>query len=80
MKRLCDVLVRVKDHVCSRITLLFLSVMAAALKAAAQGQGQGQGSAGLNAAEAAVKSYFPPAINLMYAIGALMGIVGAVKV
>ncbi|RXK81991.1 DUF4134 domain-containing protein [Filimonas effusa] len=54
--------------------------MAAALKAAAQGQGQGQGSAGLNAAEAAVKSYFPPAINLMYAIGALMGIVGAVKV
>ncbi|RFM34433.1 DUF4134 domain-containing protein [Chitinophaga silvisoli] len=54
--------------------LLLLAAMVVTLKAAAQGE------QGLQAAEATIKGYFPYAVNLMYAIGALVGIVGAVKV
>lgn len=38
------------------------------------------GTAGINEANTKVRSYFPPAINLMYAIGAVAGLIGAVKV
>jgi H+/Cl- antiporter ClcA len=38
------------------------------------------GNNGLTQATTLVKSYFPNAILLMYAIGAVVGIVGAVKV
>lgn len=38
------------------------------------------GNAGINAATSQVKSYFAAGTNLMYAIGALLGLVGAVKV
>ena len=38
------------------------------------------GSAGINAATSQVKSYFSAGTNLMYAIGAIVGLVGAVKV
>ena len=38
------------------------------------------GNNGLNSATTLVKTYFPNAILLMYAIGAIVGIVGAVKV
>lgn len=38
------------------------------------------GSAGINAATTQVKSYFSAGTNLMYAIGAIVGLVGAVKV
>lgn len=38
------------------------------------------GTAGINSATSEVKKYFSAGTNLMYAIGALLGIVGAVKV
>jgi hypothetical protein len=38
------------------------------------------GNAGINEATNQVKSYFSTGTNLMYAIGAIVGLVGAVKV
>ena len=38
------------------------------------------GNAGINEATMRVRSYFATGTNLMYAIGAIMGLVGAVKV
>src|ERR1700744_3747388 len=38
------------------------------------------GAAGINSATTQVKSYFSAGCNLMYAIGAVVGIIGAVKV
>ena len=38
------------------------------------------GSAGINSATTQVKGYFDAGCNLMYAIGAVVGIIGAVKV
>lgn len=38
------------------------------------------GVAGINEATSKVKSYFDAGCNLMYAIGAVLGVIGAVKV
>jgi hypothetical protein len=38
------------------------------------------GTAGINSATTQVKSYFDAGCNLMYAIGAVVGIIGAIKV
>jgi hypothetical protein len=38
------------------------------------------GNAGINEANTAVRSYFDTGTNLMYAIGAVLGLIGAVKV
>lgn len=38
------------------------------------------GNAGINAATTQVRSYFQSGVNLMYAIGAIVGLIGAVKV
>jgi hypothetical protein len=38
------------------------------------------GNAGINQATSQVKSYFDTGTNLMYAIGAIVGLVGAIKV
>lgn len=38
------------------------------------------GAAGIQEADTQVRSYFEPGTNLMYAIGAVLGLVGAVKV
>jgi len=38
------------------------------------------GNAGINEATTQVKSYFSTGTNLMYAIGAIVGLVGAIKV
>ena len=38
------------------------------------------GNAGINQATSMVKSYFASGANLMYAVGAIVGLVGAVKV
>lgn len=43
-------------------------------------QAGGNGNAGISAAESQVKGYFTTATNLVYAIGAIVGLVGAVKV
>lgn len=41
---------------------------------------QGDGQAGINEATSKVKSYFQSGTNLMLAVGAIVGLVGAVKV
>jgi hypothetical protein len=52
------------------ITLLFIATVSLAQ----------DGNAGINEATNQVKSYFATGTNLMYAIGALVGLVGAIKV
>lgn len=41
---------------------------------------QGNGTAGINEATQMVTSYFDPATKLIYAIGAVVGLIGGVKV
>jgi len=41
---------------------------------------QGDGSAGIAEATSMVTSYFDPATKLIYAIGAIVGLIGGVKV
>lgn len=38
------------------------------------------GNAGINEANTKVRSYFASGVNLMYAVGAIVGLIGAVKV
>ena len=45
-----------------------------------QGLWAAGGNAGINEATTQVKSYFDTGTNLMYAIGAIVGLVGAIKV
>ena len=58
------------------------SVLTAALSlaAAASAVAQGNGSAGITEATTMVTSYFEPATRLIYAIGAVVGLIGGVKV
>jgi hypothetical protein len=57
-------------HVMSTISLILFS-----LSLFAQ-----DGNSGITAATTQVKSYFSTGTSLMYAIGAIMGLVGAIKV
>src|SRR5436189_5142050 len=50
-------------------------IMLVALCAIAQ-----DGNAGINEANTKVRSYFASGTNLMYAVGAIVGLIGAVKV
>ena len=50
-------------------------MMLVSLCAAAQ-----DGNAGINEANSKVRSYFASGTNLMYAVGAIVGLIGAVKV
>jgi len=54
-----------------------LTVMALTTTVIARAQ---DGAAGIGEADTQVRSYFEPGTNLMYAIGAVLGLVGAVKV
>jgi Domain of unknown function (DUF4134) len=38
------------------------------------------GNAGINQANTMVRSYFATGVNLMYAVGAILGLIGAIKV
>ncbi|MCD8282564.1 MAG: DUF4134 domain-containing protein [Prevotella sp.] len=42
--------------------------------------GQGNGLSGINDATSMVTSYFEPGVKLIYAIGAVVGLIGGVKV
>lgn len=56
-----------------------IGLSAAMLLVALIAQAQ-DGAAGLNEANTKVRSYFTSGCNLMYAVGAVLGLVGAVKV
>ena len=53
---------------------------AASLLAVTGAFAQGDGSAGITEATQMVTSYFGPATQLIYAIGAVVGLIGGVKV
>ena len=53
---------------------------AALFLAATAAVAQGNGSAGITEATSMVSSYFDPATKLIYAIGAVVGLIGGVKV
>lgn len=57
-----------------------LLLTATALLSAFGALAQGNGSAGINEATQMVTSYFDPATKLIYAIGAVVGLIGGVKV
>jgi len=59
----------------SRNWLITSGIVLAAIVSKAQ-----DGAAGISEADNQVRSYFEPGTNLMYAIGAVLGLVGAVKV
>ena len=42
--------------------------------------GQGNGSAGISEATSMITSYFDPITKLIYAVGAIAGLVGGIKV
>lgn len=56
---------------------LMLSSMVFMIAVAAYAQ---DGNAGINEANSKVRSYFASGTNLMYAVGAIVGLIGAVKV
>ncbi|MDQ0107470.1 hypothetical protein J2T02_002589 [Chitinophaga terrae (ex Kim and Jung 2007)] len=62
-----------------RRTYASLIVTLALVAIAAQGYGQ-DGKAGIDKANEMVRGYFTNGTNLMYGIGAIIGIIGAVKV
>lgn len=53
-------------------------MIAAIISAAASAQGNGQG--GINDATSMVISYFEPLTKLIYAVGAVVGLIGGIKV
>ena len=59
-----------------KIMMLLFLLMATAIGAYAQGNGM----AGINEATKMVTSYFDPGTKLIYAIGAVVGLIGGIKV
>ena len=57
-----------------------LSTAAFLIGTAVSAFAQGDGSAGIAQATQMVTSYFDPATKLIYAIGAVVGLIGGVKV
>ena len=55
-------------------------LMASLVMAAAGVMAQGNGQAGITEATQMVTSYFDPGTKLIYAIGAVVGLIGGVKV
>lgn len=55
-------------------------LLAAFLLAANLSYAQGDGSAGITEATSMITSYFDPVTKLIYAIGAVIGLIGGVKV
>lgn len=62
---------------CSRFALTFAATL---LLATSSAFAQGNGMAGITEATSMVTSYFEPATRLIYAIGAVVGLIGGVKV
>ncbi|WP_286845133.1 DUF4134 domain-containing protein [Proteiniphilum sp. UBA5346] len=57
-----------------------ISFLAIFLIATAGAIAQGDGSAGITQATQMVTSYFDPATRLIYAVGAIVGLIGGIKV
>lgn len=71
MKKRCRVKVFKKCNQFMVISIVLLNTIAASAQ---------DGNAGINAANTQVRSYFDSGTNLMYAVGAIVGLIGAIKV
>lgn len=65
---------------CSVQKLVQKGISAAILMAVSVYSTAQDGNAGINEANSKVRSYFDSGTNLMYAVGAILGLIGAVKV
>jgi len=61
-----------------KLKLSFLAI--SLILSVASAMAQGDGSSGITEATQMVTSYFDPATKLIYAIGAVVGLIGGVKV
>jgi cytochrome bd-type quinol oxidase subunit 2 len=68
---------QVADFKARRLIPFCLMVVSLLITVTARAQ---DGNAGINSANEQVRSYFAAGTQLMYAIGALLGLIGAVKV
>lgn len=57
-----------------------IAMMMLLILATTAGYAQGNGMAGINEATKMVTSYFDPGTKLIYAIGAVVGLIGGIKV
>ena len=57
-----------------------IMILGAAVTAAASTFAQGNGTAGISEATQMVASYFEPLTQLIYAVGAVVGLIGGIKV
>ena len=69
---------RKKRFMNKKTTIILLAAMIVA--AVSQTFAQGNGLAGINEATSMVTSYFDPGTKLIYAIGAVVGLIGGIKV
>jgi hypothetical protein len=68
-----------KNHQVKKTKKQFFTT-AAAMLASVSAFAQGDGSAGITEATTMISGYFEPATMLIYAIGAVVGLIGGVKV
>ncbi|MDE3183105.1 MAG: DUF4134 domain-containing protein [Bacteroidota bacterium] len=66
-----------KRAFCKNIKKVFASMIVSAMTCVVYAQ---NGIEGINEANTKVRSYFAAGTNLMYAVGAILGLIGAVKV
>lgn len=66
-----------KNYSRKQLFLIGLTVTLTLMELSAMAQ---DGNAGINDANTKVRSYFQSGSNLMYAVGAILGLIGAVKV
>jgi hypothetical protein len=69
--------VKMNNLITSCLVSIMVTVLLLLNKLDARAQ---DGNAGINAANTQVRSYFAAGTNLMYAVGAIVGLIGAVKV
>ncbi len=73
--KMCEM--KIKVNVCKTVKKACATVALLAITFGAYAQ---DGIEGINEANTKVRSYFAAGTNLMYAVGALLGLIGAVKV
>lgn len=65
----------INNHFLKRLLFTVATILLCIAVAFAQ-----DGNAGINEANTKVRSYFASGVNLMYAVGAIVGLIGAIKV
>ncbi len=69
--------IKLQNWVNKKVLTVFGAITLTLLNSKARAQ---DGIAGINEANTKVRSYFDVGVNLMYAVGAILGLIGAVRV